>query len=119
MGNGAYFFGKTLLSIYSSEADVIAYGLLRMSVICVTYCLCGIMDVMVGSIRGLGYSILPMIVSLAGACGFRIIWIYTVFQKEQTLMCLYTSYPISWALTALVHVICFVIIFKRVKQKMQ
>lgn len=114
MGNGAVLLGNQILGLYSSDPEVIAYGIQRMSVICTTYCLCGIMDVLVGSIRGLGYAVMPMIVSLMGACVFRVIWIYTVFKWSRSLHTLYISYPISWALTAFVHVICFLIVKRRV-----
>lgn len=116
LGNGAFFFGGTILKLYTKNPEAIAYGVLRMSVICTSYCLCGMMDVIVGSIRGLGYGIMPMLVSLTGACLFRIIWIYTVFQRVHTLECLYLSYPISWALTFAVHLCCFLIVFKRLQK---
>lgn len=116
MGNGAYLLGDRILSLYSPDQEVIAYGIQRMSIICTFYCLCGIMDVLVGSIRGLGYAVMPMIVSLLGACVFRVIWIYTVFQWDRTLHTLYVSYPVSWALTAMTHLICFVIIKKKIDQ---
>ena len=80
------------------------------------YCLCGIMDVLVGSIRGLGYAIMPMIVSLLGACAFRVVWIFTVFEWDRTLRTLYISYPVSWTLTALVHLICFLIVNRHLKK---
>lgn len=117
MGNGAVLFGNRILGFYSSDPEVISYGLQRMSVICTIYCLCGIMDVLVGSIRGLGYAVMPMIVSLMGACVFRIVWIYTIFQWNRSLHTLYISYPISWGLTAFVHAICFLIVRKRVERK--
>lgn len=110
MGNGAVLFGSRILSLYSSEPEVIAYGLQRMEVICAFYCFCGIMDVLVGSIRGLGYAVMPMFVSLMGACAFRIVWVYTVFQWNRTLRTLYISYPVSWAITALAHAVCFIIV---------
>jgi Na+-driven multidrug efflux pump len=117
LGNAAYLFSGTLLKLYSTEAEVIMYGALRMSIICTTYCLCGMMDTMVGALRGMGYSVLPMLVSLTGACLFRIVWIYTVFRQYRTLQCLYYSYPISWALTFAVHVICFIIIYRKILKK--
>ena len=98
LGNGAHLLGQTLLGIYTS----------------VTYCLCGMMDVVAGSVRGLGYSILPMLVSLVGACVFRIIWIFTVFQWQHTLFSLYISYPISWALTICAHLVCYFAVRRRV-----
>ena len=107
LGFAAYLGGPWLLQIYSEDADVISYGLLRMSIICTTYFLCGVMDTMVGSIRGLGYSILPTLVSLTGACGLRVIWIFTIFAAQRSLAILYLSYPISWAVTATAHMICF------------
>lgn len=114
LGNLAYFFGDKVLLLYSSDAEVIQYGLLRMSIICTSYFLCGIMDVMAGALRGMGYSLVPMFVSLTGACLFRIVWIYTVFRQYQSLICLYISYPISWALTFLAHVICFLIVYRKI-----
>lgn len=96
LGFAAYLGGPWLLQVYSEDADVISYGLLRMSIICTTYFLCGMMDTMVGSIRGLGYSILPTLVSLTGACGLRVIWIFTIFAAQRSLAILYLSYPISW-----------------------
>lgn len=117
LGNGAYLAGGTLLKLYSSDPEVISYGILRMRYISVTYFLCGMMDVMVGGLRGIGYSIMPMLVSLTGACLFRIVWIYTVFQEVRTLPCLYISYPISWILTFSVHLICFLIVYKKLFRK--
>ncbi|MBQ1849128.1 MAG: MATE family efflux transporter [Lachnospiraceae bacterium] len=117
LGNGAYLFGGTLLKLYTDNPEAISYGVRRLSVICTTYCLCGMMDVIVGSIRGMGYGIMPMLVSLTGACLFRVIWIFTVFQSIHTLECLYMSYPISWALTFSVHLVCFLVVFQIQKKK--
>ncbi len=117
MGNGAVLLGNQILGFYSSDPQVIAFGLQRMQVICTFYCLCGIMDVMVGSIRGLGYAVMPMIVSLLGACVFRVIWIYTIFQWDRTLHTLYISYPVSWTITAMVHMICFIVVRSKLKEK--
>lgn len=117
MGNLAYLFSGTLLKLYSTDPEVISYGILRMAYICIPYFLCGMMDVIVGVLRGVGYSIMPMLVSLTGACLFRIVWIYTIFRKVRTLECLFISYPISWALTFTVHLICFVIIYRKLVKK--
>jgi len=113
LGLACYGAGEFLVGIYSSDPEVIKYGLTRLSVFGTTYFICGIMDTMVGAIRGLGYSILPMCVSLTGACAFRIVWIYTIFQWNRTLMTLYLSYPASWIVTAIAHVICFIVIRKK------
>ena len=99
--------GGPLLSIYNSEAEVIRYGLIRMGIILPTYFFCGMMDVMVGQLRGVGYSVMPMIISLSGACLFRILWIFTVFAQQHTLQVLYMSYPVSWALTFAIHLTCY------------
>lgn len=111
-GNLVYLFGKPLLGLYNTEADVIAYGLKRLLYICCPYFLCGVMDTLVGCLRGLGQSVLPTIVSLTGACFFRIVWIYTIFAAERTPEILYVSYPISWTITSLVHLVCLIIVYK-------
>ncbi|MCD7828405.1 MAG: MATE family efflux transporter [Clostridiales bacterium] len=118
-GGGAYALGKYLLRIYSANDAVIQAGIARMGVICVTYFLCGMMDVMVGMLRGVGCSVLPTCVSLLGACGFRILWIFTIFRMEEyhTIKVLYLSYPASWILTLTVHIICFTVIYKRLLKK--
>lgn len=117
MGNTVCLFAKNLLGLYSTDAQVIEYGILRLSIICTTYCLCGMMDVMVGVMRGMGHSVVPMLVSLTGACLFRVVWIYTVFKEQHTLFCLYLSYPISWAVTFLVHLLCFALIYRKLLRK--
>ena len=108
-------FGRQLLGIYTTNPAVIEAGLARMRIIDSTYFLCGLMDVMVGILRGLGYSVMPMIVSLLGACGIRLLWIATVFRLEQYHMVetVYVSYTISWFLTFAAHFVCFLIIRKK------
>ena len=117
LGNLALAFGRPLLGIYTSEADVVGFGLMRMKYICSTYFLCGMMDVTVGSLRGLGYSITPMLVSLTGACAFRVVWIFTVFVWSRSLDTLYVSYPVSWLITAAVQLLCFFIAMKRIRSR--
>ena len=107
LGLTAVAAGDGLLHIYSSDPEVLHYGMLRLEIICTTYFLCGIMDCMVGSLRGLGYSIIPMFVSLTGACGFRVLWVFTVFAAYRSLDVLYLSYPVSWAITAIAHMVTF------------
>lgn len=118
MGGGCYLLGEQLLGIYSSDAEVISYGLTRMRWICLPYFLCGLMDVMVGMLRGLGYAVAPMCVSMIGACGFRILWIATVFDRFPTLDVLYSSYVVSWIITGGTHLICFLLIWKRLKKRL-
>lgn len=115
MGNLAYQCGPFLLGIYSSDPEVIQFGMSRMQIICQWYFLCGIMDVAVGILRGLGYSVIPMLVSLTGACGLRVLWIFTVFAWKRSLFVLYLSYPITWIVTFTVHLICLLVIWKRKK----
>ncbi len=117
MGNGVYLAGGTLLRLYSPDTEVIRYGMLRLSYICTSYALCGMMDVMVGSLRGMGYSIMPMLVSLTGACLFRIVWVMTVFKAYHSLEMLYVSYPISWGLTFGVHLLCFLVVYHRMRRQ--
>ena len=90
----------------------------RMSIVSTTYFLCGVMEVLTGSLRGLGRSVMPMIVSLLGACGFRILWIYTVFAAFHEMTVLYLSWPVSWVITSTVHVICLVYTYKKTKARL-
>ena len=102
-------FGAFFLGIYSDDAAVIEYGLLRMNIVLTYYFLYGIMDIMVGYLRGMGYSMMPTLVTLCGVCVFRIIWIYTVFSANRSLEVLYYSYPLSWLITIVAHFVCMVI----------
>lgn len=118
LGMTAFLLGDNLLGFYSNNPDVIAAGMRRIKIIMLTYFLCGMMDVMVGSLRGLGYSILPMVVSLIGACFLRLIWIATLFQMPRfhSIEMIYITYPVSWGITLIAHIICFIIIRKRLKK---
>ena len=117
MGAIMYLFRYQLLGIYSSDMDVINFGIERLELFCLTYFPCGAMDVMVGQMRGMGYSIVPMIVSLVGVCGIRIVWIFTVFKASNSLLTLYMSYPVSWVVTLAVHFSTFLYVYHKVKQR--
>ena len=119
MGISCYFVGPHLLGIYTDNPAVIAEGMVRFSYIALPYVLCGIMEVIVGSMRGLGYVMAPMIISLMGACVFRLIWIGTIFRIERfhTIEMLYIIYPISWVITIIADIIAFVIIRKKMNKK--
>lgn len=115
LGGSSYLFGYQLLNIYTDSRAVMDAGITRMMYVCLPYFLCGMMDVMVGGLRGLGYAILPMIVSLIGACGLRLVWIFTLFQMPMfhETRFLYITYPISWVVTFLAHVICYIIVKRK------
>ena len=113
MGVSSVIFGNQLLSIYNKNPEVINAGLLRLEIIGGFYFLCGWMDVIVGSLRGMGYAVFPMIVSLIGACGFRILWVFTIFQLNRTIATLFAGYPISWLITALAHFATFYYLRKK------
>lgn len=118
LGNLAVFLGDTLLGIYSPSTEVIAAGMARLKIICTMYALCGVMDVLVGALRGIGYSVVPMIVSLIGACGLRLLWVATIFKIPQyhNLTTVYLSYPITWTITLTVHAITFAVAAHKVLQ---
>ena len=115
LGGYAYLDANRLISLYSNSASVIEAGSLRMMYVSLPYFLCGMMDVMVGGLRGLGYAVLPMIVSLVGACGLRLLWIFTFFQTPRfhETKYLYMTYPVSWTVTFLAHVLCYVIVKRK------
>ena len=116
-GCAAYFFGRQLLSFYIPDSEeAIHYGMIRLAYICIPYFLCGLMDVATGLIRGLGSSLLPMVITVIGVCGMRIGWIYTVFRTEKyhSVQSLYLSYTISWSLTFITELIVFFVIYRKV-----
>lgn len=106
-------YGAQLLALFSSDPAVIAAGLERIYIVCGPYFLCGMMDVMTGVLRGIGYSLLPMIVSILGACVFRLFWVFTVFAVAPTMTCLMLSYPVSWLLTFAVLLVIFNVLWKK------
>ena len=113
-----YSFGEELLGIYApGNPEAISYGLIRMRFILLPYLICGIMEVFVGTIRGIGSSVTPMITSILGVCGIRIMWIFTVFNYHKTLETLFISYPISWAATSLALLVSYFIIRKKYFKK--
>ena len=109
--------GRQLLGLYVSNPESITAGLQRLRVILFTYFLCGIMDTFAYCLRSIGYSLLPTVVSTIGACGFRLIWVFFIFPVPyfNNLLWLAYSYPISWLLTGSVHIILFIVLFKRLK----
>ena len=113
-GLSSCIFGRQLLGLYTGDPQVIAVGLERLYIVCGPYFLCGLLDVMTGVLRGIGYSLLPMVVSLLGACAFRILWVVTVFAAVPTMNCLMISYPVSWGLTFAVMAFFFVILWRRI-----
>ena len=117
LGGGAALAGAPLLHFYSTDEAVVAAGLARLHVISATYLLCGTMDVLASCLRGRGYSVLPMVVSLVGSCLLRLVWIATIFQLFRSTTTLYISYPVSWILTALVHLICLLVVRKKRNEK--
>ena len=121
LGGAAVVFAPTLVGIYSDSPAVIMAGVERLRIICILYFLCGVMEVFIGALRGLGYSVMPMIVSLIGACGLRILWVATIFQIPafHKVTTVYWSYPVSWFLTIVAHLCCYVWAYKRLKQKIE
>ena len=117
LGLTALFFGRSLLSIYSKNPEVIEAGMLRLSVILLTYFTCGMMDSMASAIRGVGHSVLPMIVTLVGACGLRMVYIFTFFQipRFHTFQSIFYSYPISWIVTFAFLTASFAWIMKKIE----
>lgn len=119
LGVSAYIFGDILLGIFTNDADVIYYGLIRVSIIVVPYVIYGIMETFSESIRGLGYLKTPMMISFVGIVLLRIFWITVVFERFRTLQVLYLSYPVTWLITSIALGITFFFIYRKVKLKYQ
>ena len=106
-------FSRQLLEIYTSSEPVIEAGMIRLRYVCGPYVLCGLMEVSLGVLRGMGLSLLPTIVSILGACGLRLLWIAFVFPMFNTINAVYAVYPVSWSVTVAAHVVCIIISYKR------
>ncbi len=113
LGGGAYLFGPELLQIYTSDPEVIQCGMEILLYTTVTYFLCGLMDLFPGALRGIGHSAVPMILSVIGTVGTRIVWIFWIFPAHRSLDILFISYPASWIITILLQVICFWFVRKK------
>ena len=113
-GFTAWRFGRQLLGIYITDSQqAIEYGMVRQAFICLPYFLCGLMDVSTGALRGLGASVVPMVISILGVCAFRVFWIYTVFQVYHTPQCLFFSYAVSWIITFLCQMAAFFLVCRK------
>lgn len=112
LGCGAYFFGAEILQIYTEEADVIQCGVEILSITTVPYFLCGIMDLFPGALRGMGYSAVPMVLSIIGTVGMRVLWIFVLFPQHRSLYFLFISYPASWIATIVMQVVCYYFVRK-------
>ena len=119
LGCGVYFFGSELLKIYTSEPDVISCGVEILAFTTVPYFCCGIMDLIPGALRGMGHSGVPMILSIIGTVGTRIVWIFGLFPQHRSLSFLFISYPVSWIITIALQVVCFYFVRKQVHRSVR
>jgi len=116
IGGGSYLLGHQILGIYTKQEDVIQCGMDILSISTIPYFLCGLMDMIPGSMRGVGYSAVPMILSIIGTVGTRLVWIYGVFPEHRSLYVLFMSYPVSWGLTIVMQAICLVFVRRKIRK---
>lgn len=114
LGCGSYVFGAQIIGIYTEDAAVIQAGMEVLSITTIPYFLCGIMDLFPGALRGMGYSAIPMILSIIGTVGTRIVWIFGIFPNHRSLATLFISYPASWSITIVMQLVCFYFVRKKV-----
>lgn len=116
IGVGSYLLGHQILGIYTKQEDVIQCGMEILSISTIPYFLCGLMDMIPGSMRGVGYSAVPMLLSIIGTVGTRLVWIYGVFPEHRSLYVLFMSYPVSWGLTIVMQAICLVFVRRKIRK---
>ena len=119
LGCGAYFFGPQILKIYTDDPQVIQCGMEIMAYTTIPYFLCGMMDLFPGALRGMGHSAVPMILSVIGTVGMRILWVFGLFPSRRSLRFLFISYPASWTVTILLQVVCFYFVRRKVHRMKQ
>ena len=117
LGGGSYIFGSQILRIYTENEEVIRCGMEILSYTTLTYFLCGFMDLFPGAMRGMGFSAAPMMLSIVGTVGTRIVWIFGIFPRYRSLSVLFISYPVSWILTIAMQVVCFFIVRRKAHEK--
>ncbi len=109
-----YILDEQIVSFFSDDRGVIEIGADRMRLVMPFYFFCSLMDVAASQIRGMGKSVEPMLVSLIGACGIRIFWVFFILPLDRTLVNLYWSYPVSWAVTFFAQFIMYFILKKKI-----
>ena len=117
LGGGSYIFGSQILRIYTENEEVIRCGMEILSYTTLTYFLCGFVALFPGAMRGMGFSAAPMMLSIVGTVGTRIVWIFGIFPRYRSLSVLFISYPVSWILTIAMQVVCFFIVRRKVHEK--
>jgi len=117
LGGVILLFGRSLLGVYTSDPEVIELGMLRLNVMIVAYFTCGTMNVYPGLTRGMGYSVLPMLCTLVGACLMRIVWLATFFTWYPTVIVLFACYPVTWALAGLGQVGIFFYARRQIRKR--
>lgn len=121
-GLGANLFGRQILSLYLPDSEAaIAVGLHRITFTCTLYFIYGLMDTITGALRGMGESMVTMIISILGICGLRIAWVYTLFRipAYHTLESLYLSWPISWIVTLIFQLSAFLILYRKYTKRFE
>ena len=108
-----------MLRIYTTDGEVIQCGLEILSITTAPYFLCGIMDLLPGALRGMGHSAVPMVLSIIGTVGVRILWIYVFFPQHRSLYFLFISYPGSWIATIIMQAVCFWFVRKKCRRQLQ
>lgn len=117
LGGLAYVFGPKILTVYTSDPKVISCGMEILAYTSITYFLCGIMDLFPGALRGMGYSAVPMVLSVIGTVGTRIVWVFGIFPRHRSLSVLFVSYPVSWIITIVLQIVCFYFVRRKVHQR--
>ena len=119
IGGAFYGFGPEILKIYTDNEEVVRSGMEILSFTTLTYFLCGLMDLFPGALRGMGHSAVPMILSVLGTVGTRVVWIFLIFPQHRSLDILFISYPASWFLTIVMQVICFWFVRRKVHESLR
>lgn len=114
-GGGLFLAGHQVLGLYTTDQQVISYGMVNLAYIGLPYALCGVMDTLPGCVRGMGYSLAPMLIAITGVVLFRFFWVFVVFPLDPTLENLYLSYVVSWIFSIIMHSICFFAVRKKVR----
>ena len=110
-------FATPISSLYNGDPQVIRYAVLRLEYTFPLYFTFGVMQTFTSQLRGMGHSFLPMLVSITGISGIRLLWLYTAFAQSRTLETLYTGYPVSWMTTMTIMIVCYAAVLRKLPRE--
>ena len=119
LGGLSAIFAKPLLGIYITDNPIaIDFGYIRILITGIPYFICGIMEILSQTVRGLGYSTTATINAIWTLVGTRIVWINFILPLNRTPELLFFCWLVSWIISITAHSVTIAIIKKKAIKRM-